>query len=70
MIRTKCNACGKEVFLAETDDEQRYDPRATKYWHREKDDGKTPYCDAACALVAHFQRNKKEIPNWLIACQK
>lgn len=71
MITAKCVSCGKKVFVPETHEEEWHDPRATEYWScNKKDDNKHPYCDAACALVAHLRRNEKEIPDWLIDCQK
>ncbi len=69
MITTKCHVCSNTIYLAENDDEQRFDPRSTKYWKRLKNDGKLPLCDAACALVNNMKENNKEVPEWLKKCQ-
>lgn len=70
MIKTQCTVCGKSVLFPETKDEEWNDDRTTKYWFRLKDGSCSPFCDAACALVAHLIRNKKEVPDWLKQCQK
>ena len=57
MIVTYCRACNKTIYVAENPQEQRLDPRSTKYWSYEKDGSKRPYCDAACALV-EYQKKK------------
>ena len=57
MIVTQCATCGKTVCVAETEVEQRLDPRSTKYWSYEKDGSKRPYCDAACGSI-DYQKKK------------
>ena len=70
MITTTCHICDKTVYVAETDDEQRNDPRSTKYWSYEDDKSKRPYCAAPCGLIDHMNKNNEEVPDWLIDCQK
>ena len=70
MIVTECHTCNEMVFVAETEEEQRNDPRSTKYWSYEEDKSKRPFCDAACALIDYETINNRNIPDWLIASQK
>jgi len=70
MIVSNCCACYKTIYVAEDDEEQRHNPKVTKYWSYENDKSKRPYCDGACALVDHLNKNNEEVPDWLTNDQK